>query len=261
MPTANVSKLVDRALPPTWQDELCRDIEARVRQEARGKGSKAWLSRFVAQVVTAIKPTLGPADAPRAELTALAARLIKAGRPEGEVGKQLDQRVDRLFAPIEKRILKVTEVRMKDAVAELALEDEAKRGHRFVLRYNWDDGVETLRELAEDAEACALGTALTIYWKARPHFYRQYRKRSELADYQRPTWDLLRLIERRIAANEYLHFGIVIDPRSQPGDYDWTRDVYAKLPRRVELPPQVWIRTTAAGVERIAPPAARKRRA
>jgi hypothetical protein len=245
-----VAKLVERALPAAWQDELCRSLAARVRREARGLGSKAGITRVVARVVTAIKGSLGPADAPRAKLTALATRLIRAGRSEAEVRKRLDGEVDRLLGPLEKRILKGVDAAMTDAGAEVALEDEARRGHRLVLRYNWDDGVETLRELAEDAEACALGTALTIYWMARPHYYRQYRKRSEARDYERPTWDLIRHIEKRIAAGEYLHCGIVFDPRAHH-DTDWTRDVYKALPRRTELPPQVWIRTTATGVESI----------
>ena len=259
-PAAAVSKLVDRALPASWQDELCRDMEARLRRDLRGQGSKAWVARLVGRIVTDIKPSLRRADAPRAELMALATRLVRAGRPEGELRKQLDSKVDRLLAPVEKRVLKAVDALTESAAAEQALEGEAKQLHRLVLRYNWDDGVETLHQIAEQEEGCALGTALTIYWMARPHYFRRYRKRSEAIDYERKWWDLLRLIEQRIAANEYLHCGIVVDPRSQPHDYDWTRDVYKQIPRRSELPPHVWIRTTATGVESIEPPAARKRK-
>ena len=100
-PAAAVSKLVDRALPASWQDELCRDMEARLGRDLRGQGSKAWVARLVGRIVTDIKPSLRRADAPRAELMALATRLVRACRPEGEIRKQLDSRVDRLLAPVE----------------------------------------------------------------------------------------------------------------------------------------------------------------
>lgn len=43
--------------------------------------------------------------------------------------------------------------------------------HEIADQWNWDDGLEELHLIIEHP-ACALGTALLIYWRGHPHYFR-----------------------------------------------------------------------------------------
>lgn len=191
-------------------------------------------------------------------LLKLAQRLLRKGTPSPELRRQLEQEAEKLLESLVARAEKDYRWASEQLVADATPEKEARKLHRFVTRWNWDGGNEKMREVIEH-EACSLSTALLVYGLARPHYFRQYKGRREVPAYERPAWDLVRRIGKKIAAGEYRHLGITFDPQTWEKGYDWTKDVYTALPRRVELPAHVWIRTTATGTEPIEPPRPRRR--
>jgi hypothetical protein len=104
------------------------------------------------------------------------------------------------------------------------------RAHRTAKNFNWDYGCDKLLEIIR--HRCDLGTALMIYWKGRPDFYRQYRRRCDIRG-AKGTFDMLVEIERRVADGFYTHRNIPFNPFDDQG-YNWCgkpkRDVYCELP-------------------------------
>lgn len=83
--------------------------------------------------------------------------------------------------------------------------------HLFADLYNWDGGVEDLWRVIQHP-VCDLGTALLVYWRGQPDFDLQYADRDEVPDRRRKEWDLLREIERRVAAGAYRTASQPFDP-------------------------------------------------
>jgi hypothetical protein len=249
---------VDKILPPDWADDLTQDFIATWHRAAKPHGASGTVRRITEELTPQIRAHLGDPERPRARLLALAQRLLRKGTPLPELRRQLEQEAEKLLKPLVTRVEKALDRASQQLVADATLEKEARKLHRIVTRYNWDGGVGTMRDVIEH-EACALGTALLAYWLARPHYYRQYVSRREVPAYERPKWDLLRRIEENVAAGQYRHLGVAFDPKTWEKGYDWTKDVYGDLPRRIELPAHVWIRTTATGIEPIEPARARRR--
>jgi hypothetical protein len=250
-----IERAVNRALPAKWQDDLARALIGAWGKAARKHANPATVRRIAHELELRIRSISGSPETPRTRLRTYAARLLRAKTPDRILRRLLDAESERLLAPLVTRAEPLAHAATEQLVAEAGLTKTAQRLHRYVSRYNWDDGVEPMRDLIED-EACAIGTALLVYWLARPHYYRQYVKRADVGSWERGGWDLVRRIERKLASkteDRFYHLGIVFDPRSWEPGYDWTRDVYTQLPRRTELPARVWIRTTTLGVEAIAP--------
>ena len=104
------------------------------------------------------------------------------------------------------------------------------RAHRTAKNFNWDYGCDKLREIVR--RRCDLGTALLIYWRGQPDFYRRARRRSDLT-VGREVFDLLVEIERNVAAGFYTHRSIPFNPFDDDGHDSCrnpTRGVYCELP-------------------------------
>ncbi len=242
-----IERLVNRALPRTWREDLAREIGSAWCKAVRRHAAPARIRALGDRLVAELQASFGDPEPLRARLRAYARRTAGDDR---QLRRALDAEAERMLGRFAKRATKLTLIETEALIREHALAKDAQRNHREVMDYNWDDGVEGMRQVIE-SEACALGTALLVYWLARPHYYRQNRTRREAGAWERGTWDLIRRIEAKLERGRFLHLGIAFDPRAlRPGD-DWTKDIYADLPRRAQLPAHVWIRTTVAGVEPI----------
>jgi hypothetical protein len=111
----------------------------------------------------------------------------------------------------------------------------AEELHAFVREMNWDGGgADRLRRVLAHPQ-CDRGTALMIYWLARPTFYLAYETRDRVRDELWPSaledYDMLRDIERRFAEGEFASADIAFDPTNDDG-IDHTR----KRPRKRPVP-------------------------
>ena len=118
--------------------------------------------------------------------------------------------------------------------------------HRFADSYNWDDGIFAMDVVARHP-GCALGTALLVYWLAKPYWHAQWRSARAADDPE--CFAMLAYIEGRIAKSGYPHAGIAFDPRKEK----LTGDTYDDEPKKRTLPAHVFAATTKAGVVRFEP--------
>lgn len=117
------------------------------------------------------------------------------------------------------------------------------RAHRTARNFNWDYGCDKLREIIR--RRCDLGTALLIYWRGRPDFYRRFRRRSDLS-VGRNEFDMLVEIEHNVAEGFYTHRNIPFNPFDDEGHNccdNPQRGVFCELPeamyRRVGSPEEM----------------------
>lgn len=133
-----------------------------------------------------------------------------------------------------------------DALLSRIAKMDARALHNFANRYNWDDGIFALDAVARHPR-CALGTALLVYWLAKPYWYAQWRAASAADDPE--CFAMLEHIQARIATGRYAHVGIAFDPRKE----NLTGDTYPKKPKKRALPADVFAATTKSGVVRFEP--------
>jgi len=90
--------------------------------------------------------------------------------------------------------------------------------HAFADTWNWDAGPGALRALLENP-ACEAATALLIYWKTAPEFYRQFSDRDAVAAAKADVenFDFLTWIETRYAAGGFPIGRLSFDP-NRPED-------------------------------------------
>lgn len=91
--------------------------------------------------------------------------------------------------------------------------------HDYVNAYNWDDGPKPLRKVIEHPR-CDLATALYVYWMSEPGEHTAYKKPSDVPSgerHARPWVELLREIEKRVAAGRYKTAMIPFDVRDVDG--------------------------------------------
>ena len=83
--------------------------------------------------------------------------------------------------------------------------------HHFACNFNWDCGTDELAAVIEHP-ACDAGTAMMIFWLGQPtHYYRRHRN-GKLAEYEYPTFEFLRRIEKRLLSDDFSHSAIACDP-------------------------------------------------
>lgn len=201
----------------------------------------------------AIRSALGDDRARRAllaELVELALRTA-AGKP----GAGLDRRVELLakkhiaawrgrrielgLAKAKKEIA-AGERETKALLAKVAAMD-ARRLHGFADRWNWDDGTFAVDAVVRHPR-CSLGTALLVYWLAKPFWHTQWKTARSSDDPE--IFEMLAYIEARIAKGGYAHAGIAFDPRRER----LTSVTYDDEPKRRKLPAHVFAATTKTGV-------------
>jgi hypothetical protein len=90
--------------------------------------------------------------------------------------------------------------------------------HAFADTWNWDAGPGALQDLLENP-ACEAATALLIYWKAAPEFYRQFSDRDAVAaaKVDVEAFDFATGIEIRYVAGDFPIGRLSFDP-NRPDD-------------------------------------------
>lgn len=104
--------------------------------------------------------------------------------------------------------------------------------HVFVDTYNWDKGVRAL-SLVLDNPACEAATALMMYWKSAPEYYRQFASRDDVvgAGADAETYDLLSRIEAKFARGALLRGALSFDPNGPDGwvgTYNNMRELFVR---------------------------------
>jgi hypothetical protein len=97
--------------------------------------------------------------------------------------------------------------------------------HAFVDQMNWDGGGADRLNRVLAHPLCDRGTALMIYWLARPTFYLAYQTRDRVRDevgWALEEFDMLREIERRFADGTFASADIAFNPADDRG-LDHTR--------------------------------------
>jgi hypothetical protein len=130
---------------------------------------------------------------------------------------------------------------------------EPNKLHAWAKRFNWDEGLFG-PTLALRNRRCALATALLLYWRAKPRFYRQWTARKDVPAEERKAFDLLRAIEKALRAGAFAPRGIAYDPRDDLGS-DFTAVDYPKEAKVRDLPPEVLVWTDGKKAYPLAPPA------
>ena len=92
--------------------------------------------------------------------------------------------------------------------------------HTFVRRANYDTGEALVRFVLDDPTTDR-ASALAAYWILGAGYYCRYTSADEVPEPDRPTWELLRLIEERYAAGYWADHGIGFDP-TDDDEIDWT---------------------------------------
>lgn len=115
--------------------------------------------------------------------------------------------------------------------------DPAKMGaialQAFVEHYNWDDGMPRLLKAVRNPH-CSLATALTVYWRASPHWVLQCANDAAIPASEREVVPLMREIERRALEGAYRHH-----PDIEWISGDVMRDPDPKLEKKRALPPHM----------------------
>lgn len=120
--------------------------------------------------------------------------------------------------------------------AELFLRDflraaTPRQRHTFVRRTSYDRGDATVRFVLDDPTTDR-ATALAAYWILGASYYSRFPTAEDVALDERPTWELLRLIEDRYAAGFWADHGIAFDP-TDDDEIDWTDDYGAPVNRPI----------------------------
>ncbi|SRR5260221_9520852 len=123
---------------------------------------------------------------------------------------------------------------------------DAKQLHRLADQWNWDDGYEELHAIIAQRQ-CSLATALMLYWRGQPHYYRKFSHRDQIPFYNLGPYELLKEIEERLRAGVFQHHGIAYDPRQDQG-HDFTRCKYKVSSLKSTLPDYVFVMTTQDSV-------------
>ena len=85
-----VTKLVDRALPATWPDDLAAKLGTTWRKTARRYASPARLRGIADQLADELRASFGDPERPRRQLQTRARTLLRDARPEREIRRALD---------------------------------------------------------------------------------------------------------------------------------------------------------------------------
>jgi hypothetical protein len=257
----------DRALPETWPSDFAEGFEAVWRRSLRKVVPRSWPASYQKRLLGSIHIEFlerlrgeNVRSLLRDEIEAAVAEALAQGRSRREITKLVrafaDERAEALLSPILEGAVEEATARISGEIA--GAREEVRRLaalspeelHSFVARYNWDDGYVYLFQ-AIRSRRCALGTAVMIYWRGRPHFFRQYERRSEVPSYCIDNYDLVMEVEKKFKKNGFKHHGIAYDPRED--GQDLTRTEYPAFGKKRELPEALYVVTTDEAAFRFAP--------
>jgi hypothetical protein len=87
--------------------------------------------------------------------------------------------------------------------------------------YNWDDGIEVLKWIVE-SKKCDKGTASLIFWTSEPDYYFE-KSESEISDYEKDTFLLLKRIVEKFNTNEFKSSNLKYNPTDREKRIDWSK--------------------------------------
>ena len=128
-----------------------------------------------------------------------------------------DEWIDRLDAEISEddQLFEAESKKWRTATQEfLAGDTPAEELHLFAQAWNWDGGMNEMRQVATHPN-CDAGTALMLYWLAGPEFYLQYETREGVPAWAHEGLDLVQTIEQRYLSDAYATSQIRFDPRAE----------------------------------------------
>lgn len=108
----------------------------------------------------------------------------------------------------------------------------------YALTFNWDHGREELTEIIRNP-ACDQATALMIYWRAAPEWYRKYAADEQVAPHERENYALIREVEAKYLADGFAAPVNRFDPYCDHGErlvgtYDRFKDGFVRdLPEKM----------------------------
>lgn len=89
--------------------------------------------------------------------------------------------------------------------------------HQRALAFNWDDGAAAASRIALDPN-CDRATALLMYWRGSPHYYRRYAEPGDAPARLVDAVALSRDIEARLLADDFASRGLFYDPENDAVD-------------------------------------------
>lgn len=129
-----------------------------------------------------------------------------------------------------------------DALTKYLKQRDPEVWHKIAMGWNWDGGLAPLAWIVRQPE-CDRGTALLIYWRGGPGWYKQYGGREEVPPFvSAENHDLLKDIERRYLSGFYTRHEIAFDPHDDQG-FDWTNE-YKDVPTKHPIPKEMFIGTS-----------------
>jgi len=107
--------------------------------------------------------------------------------------------------------------------------------HRKAHDFNWDDDLDELRKIIR-SPSCDLGTALLVYWRGQPDFFRRFANRQEVSEPE--TYYMLVEIEEKVLGGFYKKACISFDPFHDRGDQTSKpkRTFHCDLPEQMYFP-------------------------
>ena len=95
--------------------------------------------------------------------------------------------------------------------------DYVKSEDLFIKAYhfNWDDGLKSLSRILSNTN-CDFGTALLIYWRARPESLYEYKSIDEVPDVNRELYSFTVKLEEKLLSQKYQEY-ISFDPKDEYG--------------------------------------------
>ena len=88
--------------------------------------------------------------------------------------------------------------------------------HRRALAYNWDSGPARARGIALHPD-CDRATALLMYWRLAPHYYRRFASVAEAPERAQAGAALAREVEQRLVSGEFRTSLFSYDPADDDG--------------------------------------------
>lgn len=108
-----------------------------------------------------------------------------------------------------------------DYIPDFILFEKLNSADQYYLAkyYNWDDGVEILNWIIE-SKKCDKGTASLIFWASEPDYYFE-KSESEIADYEKSTFLLLKRIVEKFNNKEFKKSTLKYNPLDRVKRIDW----------------------------------------
>lgn len=142
-------------------------------------------------------------------------------------------------------------------MAKKTIRDSAEKLHQRAEAHNYDHIPSKLRWIIR-SKNCDLGTALLVYWRGDPNYYRLFPNRWEMKDdagADVALFDVLVEIEQRVIDGKYKKFEIQFDPFRDIGGTNWTENHYefAWEDFYCDLPVQMYGKPTARKLNGVRP--------